>query len=153
MKKETSARAAELQKTTRARLDGSEKNHKSELDDLAKQLAKSEEELEKTLEDNRVELAALKKKKNKAIIEVRHLVEKYDEDMKEKFDKLHKLQKDYESEQRELCHLEEYFAKIDKDIANEEEEKKSAELWLDDHGLAQYLFPLLDECVFSSTMQ
>ena len=38
--------------------------------------------------------------------------------------------------------------KIDKDIANEEEEQK-LETWLDDHGLAQYLFTLLDENIFN----
>ncbi len=148
MKKETSALAAELQKSTRSQLDSNEKAHGAELEELAKEVAACEEDLERTLEENKAELAALKKKKNKAMIEVRHLVEKYDKDMEEKFDELHKLRKNFESEREELSRLEEYFMKIDKDIANEEEEQK-LETWLDDHGLAQYLFTLLDENIFN----
>ena len=58
--------------------------------------------------------------------EVVNWVKKYDTDMNEKQELIDTLNKQYDAEKAELRKLSEFFAKIDRDKANEDEENAEA---------------------------
>ena len=68
-----------------------------------------------------------RKTKLKLETEVVNWVKKYDADMNEKQELIDTLNKQYDTEKAELRKLSEFFAKIDRDKANEDEENAEAE--------------------------
>jgi|EP00505_MAST-04D_sp_SCG-Rhode-Island_P002748 chromosome segregation ATPase len=103
------------------------KLHEERMKEYEERLAKlNESEMATSKEHSSAEDTA-RKTKMKLETEVVNWVTKYDAEMNERQDAINTLNKQYDIEKAELRQLSEFFAKIDRDLANEEEEKAEAE--------------------------
>ena len=98
---------------------------------MAEKRAETEESLEKAMETRNAlrsstsdEEDHLHRKIRVATRKVNELIQKYDDDMTRKFAMLRHVEKLHQDETQRLAELQEYYRRIDRDLANEREEER-----------------------------
>jgi IQ domain-containing protein D len=127
LKDKTAAGRKKLQKETEDSRTTNKQSHESRVKEYEERLEKLKEAAANQKKENANAEDQARKTKMKLETEVVNWVKKYDADMNEKQDLIDTLNKKYDTEKAELRKLSEFFAKIDRDKANEDEEHAEAE--------------------------
>ena len=127
LKDKTEAGRKKLQKETDDSRNTNQQMHESHVKEYEERLEKLREAVANQQKEHSSAEDQARKTKLKLETEVVNWVKKYDTDMNEKQELIDTLNKQYDAEKAELRKLSEFFAKIDRDKANEDEENAEAE--------------------------
>ena len=127
LKDKTEAGRKKLQKETEDSRTTNQQSHESRVKEYEERLEKLREAVSNQQKENAEAEAKARKTKMKLETEVITWVKNYDNDMNEKQDLIDTLNEKYDAEKADLRRLSEFFAKIDRDKANEDEENAEAE--------------------------
>ena len=127
LKDKTEAGRKKLNKETEDSQNTNKQMHESHVKEYEERLEKLREAVANQQKEHSSAEDQARKTKLKLETEVVNWVKKYDTDMNEKQELIDTLNKQYDAEKAELRKLSEFFAKIDRDKANEDEENAEAE--------------------------